>query len=126
MEKKPSFGIVNRIKSFAYAFKGIVFLYKTQANVYIHTIIGLLVIVVAVSLKVSIAEWCLLIIAIGLVFMAEAFNTSVEQFIDFISPGYRYSAGKAKDLAAAAVLFAAITAACIGLLIFLPKIMDLF
>ena len=126
MEKKRSFSIKDRLQSFVYAFKGIAFIYKTEKNIYIHTFVTIMVIIMGFILKVSKVEWCFLIISIGMVFTAEAFNTAIEHFIDFISPGYRYSAGKSKDMAAAAVLFAAITAAVVGLVIFLPKIIALF
>jgi len=126
MPYKQKFTLSNRLKSFGYAFKGIVYLMKSQENMLIHLIATILVIIAGFVLKVNLKEWALLAFAVGLVWVTEAINTAIEQFIDFINPGYHYSAGKAKDLGAGAVLLAAITAVVIGLLIFLPKIFRLF
>src|SRR5688572_20849732 len=68
------------------------------------------------------SEWCWIILAIGLVWMAEIFNTALEKLTDLVSPEYNELAGKAKDLAAGAVLMAAFTAVVIGCLIFFPYI----
>lgn len=68
------------------------------------------------------SEWCWIVLAIGLVWMAEIFNTSVEKLTDLVSPDYNELAGRVKDLAAGAVLMAALTALVIGFLIFWPHI----
>ena len=111
-----------RIDSFGYAFRGIFYIFRSQKNVWIHSIITVLVIIFGVSLGLSSLEWILIIFAIGFVFAAEAFNTAIETWVDKISPGYDKKAGKVKDAAAAAVLIAAITAAAIGIIIFAPKL----
>jgi len=125
MNKKQKFSITNRIKSFGYAFKGIWFLIRTQENMIIHLIAAIVVIIAGFVLKINSIEWIMIVLAIGFVMVTEAINTAIEQFIDFISPGYNYSAGKAKDLGAGAVLLSAITAAIIGIIVFLPKILAL-
>ncbi|MFC2114250.1 diacylglycerol kinase family protein [Bacteroidota bacterium] len=117
--------ITKRLKSFVYAYNGIVYLFKSQGNVTIHSIFAALVFICGILLKLNIMEWCMIIFSIGFVFVTETINTSIEQFIDFISPSYNVSAGRAKDLAAGAVLLAAITAILIGLVIFIPKIVAL-
>ncbi len=91
----------------------------------IHVIIALLVIVAGLWLELSIAEWLFIVFAVGLVFSAELFNSAVEKLVDFISPGYDDRAGRIKDMAAGAVFIAAITAAVIGLLIFVPRLINL-
>ena len=67
-----------------------------------------------------------MLFAITTVLSAEAFNTAIEYLIDLVSPDYHPLAGKAKDVAAAAVLFTAIGAFFVGLIIFLPKVIALF
>ena len=69
-------------------------------------------------------EWCLLAGCIGLVIMAEVFNTAIETLTNLVSPEWHPLAGKAKDLAAGAVLLAAATAALIGTIIFWPYLVS--
>jgi diacylglycerol kinase len=86
----------------------------------IHALAALLAIVAGFALSITAIEWCLIIGCIGLVFMAEVFNTAIETLTNLVSPEFNPLAGKTKDLAAGAVLIAAITAAVIGIIIFLP------
>lgn len=95
---------------------------KTQHNAWIHSIAALTVIVAGFYFSVSRAEWALIVFAIGMVFAAETFNTAIEMLVDKISPEQNEVAGKIKDLAAGAVLFSAIAAAIIGVLIFWPRV----
>ncbi|MBS1526999.1 MAG: diacylglycerol kinase family protein, partial [Bacteroidetes bacterium] len=78
------------------------------------------------ALNISAAEWLWIIIAIGLVLAAEAFNTALELLVDFVSPQYDKKAGHIKDMCAAAVLLTAVTALIIGAVIFLPKLIFVF
>ncbi len=119
---KSTFSIRRQIKSFAYAFKGIVYVMKNESNMHIHLIAATFVIIAGFVFGVSLMEWCVLIIAITMVIVAETMNTSLELLTDLVSPDYHPLAGKAKDVAAGAVTLAAIGAAIIGLVIFLPKI----
>jgi len=70
-------------------------------------------------------EWCIVILCVTLVFAAEAANTAIEYLTDLVSPEYHQLAGKTKDAAAAAVLFAAIGAAITGIIIFAPYLMEI-
>jgi diacylglycerol kinase len=126
MKRKYKVSLLKRLRSFVYAHNGISFLFKSQANMIIHSIAAFLAILMSILLPISRTEWCLILFAIGFVFVTEAINTAIEQFIDFISPSYHVSAGRAKDVAAGAVLFAAITALVIGLIIFIPQLVELF
>ena len=67
-----------------------------------------------------------MVVAIALVWMAEAFNTAIEAVVDLVTPDYKKLAKVGKDCGAAAVLIAAIGAAVIGFLIFLPYLIELF
>lgn len=111
--------------SFKYAFSGILQVIKTQHNAWIHLLIAGFVTAAGFWLDISKAEWVAVVLASGMVFMAEALNTAIELLVDKISPHRDPVAGKIKDIAAGAVLFAAIAAAIIGLLIFVPKLMEL-
>jgi diacylglycerol kinase len=79
------------------------------------------VIVLGIVFKLTIPEWCWLIFVIGLVFITEMLNTAIEFLTDLVSPEYNPLAKKVKDVAAGAVLFAAIIAVIIGLIILIPK-----
>lgn len=112
-----------RILSFRYAIRGIMHMMGTQHNAWIHLGIAIAVIIAGVLLGLSHAEWILLALTIGFVFTTEAFNTAVELLVDKVSPHFDPVAGKVKDIAAGAVLISAASAAVVGLILFLPKIM---
>lgn len=119
------FSISRRIKSFGHAFKGILFAFKTQHNIWIHSAVMLLVIFAGYIFRLNVVEWGLVVLAIGLVLVSELINTAIESLVDVISPGYSEKAGFIKDVAAGAVLIAAIISIIIGLIIFLPKIIKM-
>ena len=114
------------LESFYHAFNGLAVGFRRQRNVRIHTFLGLFVFALAFCLKVDPWQWIALTVAIGFVFFAEFVNTAIEHMVD-IQANYRYhlSARYAKDTAAAAVLVAAITAAIVGAIIFLPRLCSL-
>ncbi len=122
---KTEFNIKSRAKSFRFAFQGISELFKYEPNIWIHSVISITVIIFGLILNINLYEWGLIALSIGLVLTAEALNSAIEKLMDKISPGHDPQAGKIKDMAAAGVLFAAIAAAVIGLIIFIPKIIDL-
>ena len=82
--------------------------------------------VIAAGILFGIAktEWLIIILTIGFVLAAEGFNTAIEKLCDHVSPAYHNTIKKVKDFAAAAVLLAAISAAVIGFLIFIPYILE--
>lgn len=114
------------VKSFQYAFSGIVTGLKTERNMMIHYSALGLVVVFGITLKLSVAEWCTCLILCAMVISLELVNTAVEAVVDLVTKEQRRRAKLAKDTAAGAVLIAAITSAVIGGLIFIPKIMALF
>lgn len=109
-------------RSFRYAGKGIVALFRYENNARIHLIAALLVLAAGLFFRVSLSEWGLLITQIVLVWVAEAFNTALEKLCDLVSPNYHPLVKSVKDLAAGGVLLVAMGAALVGALIFLPKI----
>ena len=123
---KKKFTIGDKLKSFKFAFNGLRVLFSNEHNAWIHLVAALSVVIAGLVLKISISEWVAVIIAIGLVFTAEAINTSVEKLSDFVSREKQNTIKEVKDLAAAGVLISSITALLIGLFVFLPKILTLF
>jgi diacylglycerol kinase (ATP) len=120
-EKNKPNPVYKTLLSFTYAIKGIYLLLATQRNAWIHLAATILVIFGGFYFSISTTEWMAVIFSIGIVFAAEAFNTAIEQLVDLVSPEVNKSAGRIKDLAAGAVLFAAIAAAIAGIIIFGPK-----
>lgn len=119
------FSICQRIKSFTFALKGILYAFKTQHNIRIHIIAMFFVITAGFIFRLNLIEWGLIVFAIGIVLVSELINTAIESLVDFISPNYNKNVGLIKDAAAGAVLISAITSVVIGLIIFLPKIIRL-
>jgi len=115
-----------RIKSFGYAGRGIRVVFRSEPNMRIHIVVGLLVLICGFIFKISIIEWILCLLCFGLVLGTEMINTAIENVVDLVSPNHHILAGKAKDIAAGAVLICAIISVIIGLLIFVPKGWSLF
>lgn len=114
-----------RLQSFRYAFRGIKTVFLSEANMKIHSFITVLVILCGAFFDISLTEWIFCLLCIALVTGAEMINTSIENVVDLASPELHPLAGKAKDIAAGAVLLCAIIAVIIGLLIFVPKFLNL-
>ena len=111
----------NRINSFMYALRGIKRATQSEVNIKIHLTIAILVIICGFLFQISTTEWLVVLLCFGLVLSMEVMNTAIETVVDLVSPNQHKLAGRAKDLAAGAVLIAAIFAAISGLIIFIPK-----
>ena len=109
-------------ESFRNAFHGIVLCVKSERNMKIHCFAAGMVILFGFLLHISLTEWCICLTLFGLVMALELVSTSVEAAVDLVTDEWKELAGKAKDMAAGAVLAAAIMAAAAGLIIFLPKL----
>ena len=109
------------IKSFGYAFEGIVNTVKSERNMQIHFAFMLAVVVCGFIFRISYTEWLICLTLFGLVTSLELVNTAVESVVDLVTEEHKPLAKRAKDAAAGAVLIAAIFAAIIGLIIFVPK-----
>jgi diacylglycerol kinase len=101
---------------------GIGVVFRTQDSARIQAIAAVAIVALGLELQVSIAEWCALVLAMTLVLTAEALNTSIESTIDLVSPEFHELAGRAKDVAAGAVLIAALGSVAVGLLVFVPHL----
>ena len=112
-------------RSFGYAWQGIKDVFASEPNMKIHVAVALLVIIFGFIFSISATEWIAVVICIGLVFSAEMFNTAFETLVDKVSPGRDPLAGKTKDVAAGAIFLAAIISVVVGIIIFLPKLIQL-
>lgn len=112
------------IKGFGYAFSGLHHAFKSQLNFKVHILIAFVISFVGYLLKLSVTEWLWIIVLTGIVLLTELLNTGIEVLVDLVSPEIHPKAKIIKDVAAAAVLVAALTAVVVGLIIFIPKILN--
>ncbi|MBT8220927.1 MAG: diacylglycerol kinase family protein [Bacteroidia bacterium] len=125
MKTESKFSFKNRLASFRYAFQGIRTLVIGEHNMWIHLTLAFLAVVAGFYLRISVIEWSLIIICIGVVLSAEGFNTCIEYLCDKITITEDPLIKKIKDISAAAVLISSIMAAIVGILIFGPKFLEL-
>lgn len=116
--------IIKVAKSFTHAGRGIWIFIKNTRNAWVHLIVMICVILLGFYFKINNTEWMMLIFSCGFVLVSEAFNTAIEIDMNLTSPDYHPYAKDTKDVAAGAVLLSAITAVIIGLIIFLPHIIN--
>jgi diacylglycerol kinase len=110
--------IAEFFKSFVYALHGISASFKDQRNLKVQTIVGLITIGAGCYFKITSTEWCLILLTISVVIGLEMMNTAIEGLVDLVTQERKPLAGKVKDVAAGAVLFASVMAVIIGVIIF--------
>ncbi len=125
IDTPEEFSLLKRAKSFAHAGRGVLLFIRTTHNAWLHVLALFVVVALGIYFSLSTLEWALIVLAAGFVFVAEAFNTAIEIDIDLTSPEYHPYARDTKDVAAGAVLLAALTALVIGLLVFMPHLVTL-
>ena len=108
-------------KSFGYAFEGIFTCFRNERNIKIHCTVA----IAGAGLGITPTEWCICLTLFGLVIALELGNTAIESVVDLVTTERKPLAKTAKDTAAGAVLVAAIMAAIVGLIIFVPRIASL-
>ena len=113
---------ISRLTAFGHAFRGWAYVLKTQHNAWIHSVAATAVIALGIWLGLPPRDWAVLVLAIAMVFTAEFINTSIEAVVDLASPSHHPLAKVGKDVGAAAVLVAALSAILIGLLILGPPL----
>lgn len=118
--------LASRSESFRHALRGLRFVVRTQPNMWIHPAAAIVVFLLAIWLRLSVEDWAVLVLTVGLVLTAELLNTAIEATIDLASSQLHPLAKIGKDVAAAAVLVAAILAVVVGLLIFGPPLWSTF
>ena len=111
------------IRSFGFAFKGVAYATVSQVNFRIHLGATAIALLMGWFLHISSSEWQWIALCITIVLVTEIFNTMIETLVDLVSPGYNEKAGHVKDMAAGAVVIAALFALITGFIIFLPKLL---
>lgn len=117
---REQFTVRGRVRSFRYAIRGLGSMLKSQHNAWLHAVATILVVFLGLLFGLSDPEWCWLVLAVMAVWTAEALNTALEFLADVASPEFHPLVGKAKDVAAGAVLISAVGSAVIGLLVLGP------
>lgn len=123
MSEREAFSVAARIRSFRCALRGVRHALVSQHNAWIHAVATVAACGLGLLLGLSKVEWCAVVLAIVGVWTAEAINTALEFLCDVASPEFHPRVEKAKDVAAAGVLIAAVGAAVIGLLVFGPPLL---
>ena len=121
MKKKHSL-----FNSFSYAFQGIKTAFKNEPHMRIHSFFAVLTLILGLILRLSYIEWLLLAFTIFYVITLELLNTVLENIVNLASPEINPYAKVAKDVSAACVLMAAFLSTCVGIALFLPKIINFF
>jgi len=114
------------LSSFRYAFEGFRHVLRTQRNPRIHLVVSTVVAAAGLVLHLSPIEWAVITLTIGFVIVTETVNTVVEVAVDLVVDEYHVLAKLAKDIAAAAVLIAALTSVMVGMLVFIPHLVSLW
>lgn len=114
---------ITRALAFRHAFSGWWYVLRTQRNAWIHAVVSISVIFVAIWLRLSPQDWATLLLTICMVWTAEFINTALEAVVDLASPAHHPLAKVGKDVGAAAVLIAALASIVIGLLILGPPLL---
>jgi len=109
-----------RWQSVKYAARGVAVVLRTQHNAWLHAIATGVVLAAGFFVGLSRLEWCAIVLAMVAVWTAEALNTAIEIVVDLASPDVHPLAGRAKDVAAGAVLISACGAVVVGILVFAP------
>lgn len=120
-KKITSFSLHARGRSFGYAWQGVRNFFRTEHNALLHLVATVLVVVLAVIFPVTAGEAMAVVLAAGMVWAAELFNTAIEKMMDYLSEEKQPAIKYIKDLSAGAVLVAALTALLVGLFVFIPK-----
>ncbi|HMC86376.1 MAG TPA: diacylglycerol kinase family protein [Chitinophagaceae bacterium] len=117
------FSLRKRAKSFHFAFNGLYQFFNTQHNAIIHAVATIAVITLSLLVKLAFSKFLFIVIAIGLVWVAELFNTAIERLCDMVCPQQHPQIKFIKDVSAAAVLITAIIAVITACIIFIPVLL---
>lgn len=115
----------SRLVSFRDAFRGVAFMLRHEPNMRVHLVAAVAVVGAAAGFRLPAFQWAAVVFAITLVLLAEILNTAVEALLDLVQPDHHPLVGVVKDLAAGAVLVAALGATVIAGIVFVPRIWTL-
>jgi diacylglycerol kinase (ATP) len=125
--KNPKDGFLRgRVRSLKFALKGMWILMTTEDSIKAQLFFALIATILGFYFNITATEWAIQFIVIGLVLVAEAANTAIEEVADFIHPEFHEKIGLIKDIAAGIPSFAAFTSLIIAGIIYVPKILLLF
>ena len=119
-------GFKRFLSSFKYSLQGLKYAYKNEQSMLIHFIATLLIVVLGFLLNISLTEWAIVLIAIGVTLAAELINTAIEAAVDLITLEIHPLAKVAKDCGSAATFVFSMLTAVIALIIFVPKVIHIF
>ncbi len=122
--KHHKYNAMKLLRSFVHAFNGIRLSFASELNFRIHAVAALLVTILSAALDIAVFEWLLVGFCIAFVIVVEMLNTAIEKLCDVVQPEVNPVIKKVKDIAAGAVLVAAIFCVIAGLIIFVPKIIE--
>ncbi len=116
------------LKKFGYAFRGLFVSLKEESSLVVHFIIATIVIIVGIILNkyMTPVDWSIVVILIAIIIGMELLNTAIENVVDIIMFEYNAKAKKIKDISAAATLILTLASVVVGLVIFIPKIIEYF
>lgn len=124
MKAGRPFSFRARLNSFRHAWSGLKTVIREEHNARIHLMVMLVALGAAWYFRITPAEWAMVLLCIGLVVSLEIVNSAIEKLADAVSPERNEQIKRVKDLAAAAVLVSAIIAAVVGLMVFVPRIIE--
>lgn len=124
--KKTKWHNTNFLQALKYALNGVKYVYGTQRNIIFQSIFAILAILCGLFFKITTIEWLTIILTIFFVVTAEFINTAIETTVDLCTEEKNEKAKNAKDVAAGAVLLTSINAVIIGLIVFMPYIIEIF
>ena len=110
-------------KSFLFAIQGFRTAIATERNIKVMLAVGACAVVAGLALQLDLLSWAIVLLCCGVVIMAELMNTAVETVVDLVSPEFHPLAGRAKDIAAAAVWVLSVIVAIVGVLVFANAIL---
>jgi len=110
-------------RKFSHAFRGLRVAFSTDNSFKAHLLFSAVAVGLAVGLRPSLTGWALVVLAIGLVFVAELFNTAIEYLVRMFTTDYHELAEKLLNISAGAVLFASFTALALAALVFVPLVL---
>jgi diacylglycerol kinase (ATP) len=118
-----AFEFSGRLRSFRHAGAGVATMLRSQHNAWIHAAATVVAVTAGMAVRISGIDWCLLSLAVAVVWVAEALNTAFEFLCDVASPEFHPLVKKSKDVAAGAVLLAAVGAVVVGAIVFIPHLL---
>ncbi len=124
--KKKQFGFKRILSSIKNSWNGLKSAYKNEQSVYIHLVCTVILLLLSFLLEISLTQWLIIIAIIGLTLVVELLNTAIESTVDLVTEEFHPLAKVAKDMASAAEFVLTLTSALIALMIFIPKIMEIF